>query len=171
MEMFQAIIQANQGLSGRVQGVQYGIVATNNDPMRLGRIQVFDASKGGKSVSDWLIRILPFSGFSPPLPAIAETVLIGYVDGDPHNGVYFGNLQNAINPPINTGDDLVVQVGQVSLTIKPDGTVALTGVKSLSLDGGDFLMTNMENVKINGKSVLTIGSEDDDGDNNITKGW
>lgn len=171
MEIFDAILKANQGLQGRVQGIQYGIVSDTKDPLRLGRIQVFDAAKGGKSTTDWLIRVLPFPGFSPPLPLVGDTVLIGYIDGNPHDGIYFGSLQNAINPVINQGDDLVIQVGQVKVTIKPSGELALEGVTTLNTSVDTVAFTDVSSFTINGKEVLTIGSVDTRGDTNNTKGW
>jgi hypothetical protein len=156
MQLFEDILKANQGLQGRVQGIQYGIVATTEDPLRLGRIQCFDAAKGGKSITDWLFRVLPFPGFSPPLPLPGDTVLIGYIDGNPHEGVYFGSLQNAINPVVNKGNDLVITLGALTMTISPDGSLAIAGATS---------------VTINDKEVLTVGSVDDDGDISQSKGW
>lgn len=156
MRLFEDIVKANQGLQGRVQGIQYGIVADTRDPLGFGRIQCFDAAKGGKSVTDWLFRVLPFPGFSPPLPLVGDTVLMGFIDGDPHKGIYFGSLQNQLNPVVNSGDDLVITLGNLVLTITPQGAISISGATS---------------VTINDKEVLTIGSVDTRGDTNNTKGW
>lgn len=156
MELFNAITKANRSLQGRVQGIQYGIVASVDDPLGLGRIQCLDAAKGGKSLTDWLHRVLPFPGYSAPLPQPGQTVLIGYIDGDPHQGIYWGVLQNLVNPVINQGDNLVITVGSVTLQISPDGSVDLSGV---------------DRVTINGKQVTTLGAKDSDGDTLVQKGW
>ena len=156
MELFEAIVKANQGLQGRVQGIQYGIVSSIEEPLGFGRVQCFDASKGGKSTTDWLFRVLPMPGFSPPLPSVGHTVLLGFIDGDPHKGCYFGNIQNAVNPTLNSGQDLVMTIGNTTITITPEGAINIIGVSS---------------VTINGKEVATIGALDTGNDTLTTRGW
>ena len=170
MELFEAIIKANQGLQGRVQGIQYGIVTTTEDPLATGRIQCIEASKGSKSTTDWLVRVLPFPGFSPPLPLKGDTILIGYIDGNPHQGVYFGSLQNLINPVVNQGDDLVIFVGGTRVAIAPDGSINIQ-TDTINVQSATVAFTGASSVTINGKEVLTIGSVDTRGDTNNTKGW
>lgn len=171
MQIFEDLIKANAGLQGRVQGIQYGIVSTTDDPLFLGRIQCLDASKGGKSATDWLYRILPFPSFSPPLPPVGTTVLMGFIDGDPHLGIYFGSLQNLTNPTLNTGKDLVINVGSVSISVSPDGSLTITGVTNLNIDVSNFSLTGATSVTINGSQVATLGAKDTHNDTLVTKGW
>lgn len=171
MDIFNDILKSSQESQGRVHGITYGVVSSIDDPLTLGRIQCLDASKGGKSATDWLFRVLPFPGFSPPLPQLGDTILVGYIDGDPHNGVYFGSLQNTRNPVINTGDDLVIKVGVVTVKIKPSGVVSLDGVTELNISSPVVKFSNAQSITINNKEVLTLGSVDTAGKTNVSKGW
>ncbi len=171
MDIFADLVKANQGLQGRVQGLAYGIVSVTDDPLGLGRIQCLDASKGGRSNTNWLYRSLPFSSFSPPLPLAGETVLMGFIDGDPHQGVYFGSMQNLRNPVINSGDDLVIKVGSVIVTVKPEGNMEITGVTGLTMAAESVEFTQATSVTINGSQVCTVGAMDSRNDTLVTKGW
>jgi hypothetical protein len=153
--LFDSITKANAGLSGRVQGIEYGIVNNIDDPLAVGRVQCLDTSKG-KSSTDWLVRLMPFNFLSPPLPRVGDVVLIAYINGDPHNGLYLGVVQNTLNYPQGDGNNLILDIGSTRVSFEPSGAIAVTGVNS---------------VTINGKEVLTIGSVDTRGDANNTKGW
>lgn len=178
MGLFNDLTIMNQGLNGRVQGIQWGIVADTDDPLELDRIQVLDASKGGKSKSDWLVRVLPFPSISPPLPEIGDTVLISYVEGDPHNGTYLGIPQNNTNPNLHNRTDLVMKVGSTQVAITPEGAVTIDATdvtinaENVVFNTGDFAIAGASSVTINGKQVTTLGAADsDDGDVLVSKGW
>ncbi len=171
MDLFADLIKANQDLQGRVQGISYGIVATTEDPMGLGRIQCLDAAKGGKSTTDWLFRVLPFSGFSPPLPIVGDTILMGFIDGNPHQGIYFGSLQNIRNPAVNSGADLVFIIGETKVQVTPDGQVVISGATKVQIKSLQVEFLEATSVTINGSQVATVGAMDTDGESLVTKGW
>jgi hypothetical protein len=156
MELFEAIAQANRNNMGRIQGCQYAIVSDNQDPLGLGRVQAYEPAKGAKSSTDWLFRILPMYGLTPPVPRVGDTVLIGYVDADPHKGVYWGLVVNAVNPPVGQANNLTVNIGTTLIAITPDGQIDISGVTS---------------VAINGKQVATLGAKDSRNDTLVEKGW
>lgn len=152
MELFDAILKAQEN-QGRVQGLQYAVVADTEDPLGIGRVQCYDVTKGG-AITDWLIRIVPAYGISLPLPPKGATVLIGYMDGNPHQGVYFGTLTNLVNPQ-GSPESIIINIGNTGIEIYPGG-INITGVTSVS---------------INGKQVATIDAVDDNGDLLTSKGW
>ena len=175
---FDAVLagqQAGLALSdmlGRVSSLSWAIVGATADPMQLGRIQVMEPSKGAKSLSDWLVRCVPFGGITFPVPKLNDTFLGGYVDSDPHKGIYFGSLVNQLNPPlVSDATSLAIQVGQVTIQIHPDGSLNLQGVTNLSVDGQNISFTNVGSFSLNGKQVATLGAKDTRGDTLVQKGW
>lgn len=155
--IYKASVTSNQlaDLAGRVIGLALGIVSTNSDPDSLARIKVWEPSKGAKAETDWLYRVQPMSYISTPVPMVGQTVALGFIDGNPHQGVYLGTLQNFTNNVLGNPDQLVLMVGDTKLVISA-GSIAITGVTSIS---------------INGKEVATLGARDSRNDSLITKGW
>jgi len=152
-------------LNGRNVYLQLAMVTDNNDNDRetgRRRIKATTASKGGKVSTDWLTRCLAAPTVDEEMPKIGQTVLIGYIDGNPHKGVYFGVLMNGTNPPLEKGDaindrrqavtnDHHVTVGnndtlEVGLdwqrTVKNNGTVSVGKSLRLQNDMGAYLELN-----------------------------
>lgn len=119
-------------LQGRITGTQPGIVLDRNDPETKARIKVTTANLGGVSETNWLERIQPFPFLSTPVPNVGDTVLIGYLDGDPHKGVYWGVFQNRLNPA-DDKDSLVLVIGDVTLAIRPDSVRLTLGEALLTI--------------------------------------
>lgn len=93
---------------GRRYGLLLGIVANVDDPEKLGRIKVqFDFVD---EVSDWAYRSVPIDSYDARVPKIGQTVTVFAVDGDLHNLVYTGVLQNDMNPSLAGKDSLRVDV-------------------------------------------------------------
>jgi hypothetical protein len=169
--LFQAIHEAQQVNQGRVPGIQYGVVIDNQDPLGLGRVKCIDATKGGKTTTDWLFRILPLPGFTPPLPSVGDTVLMGFIENDPHRGVYLGSLQNLVNPSLNTGQALTLKIGDVIVNIDPSGAVVIGGATGLQINSSNVEFIGASSVTINGKEIVTLGGRDTRGDTINQKGW
>jgi Type VI secretion system/phage-baseplate injector OB domain len=93
----QASKQASD-LNGRSPFTQFGIVTNNEDPTGKRRVRVTLQSKGGQTETDWLYRVLDCPYDDPPLPRLGQTVMVGFIEGDPHSGVYGGIITNEPNP-------------------------------------------------------------------------
>lgn len=161
MDFFDHLLAAKQtseqlqGLVGGYHGTLLGVVTDTADPLKLGRVRVTLPSKGAKSESDWLLKGTPCYGLSLPLPSIGDTVEVCFINGDPHKGLYSGLIHNQVNP-YGPSDRLVFKLGQTTVDIGPDGSVAFSGVSSFT---------------INGKEVAVVGADDSRGDSLITKGY
>lgn len=193
MDIFDHIIRANTE-SSDVPGLQYGIVADIRDPLGLQRVQVYDQTKGGQYKSDWLMRGLPFTSFSPPVPKLGELVIFGYIMGDPHHGCYLGLVVNNNNKPVGADSDLTIVLGgaKVSIeassgnvTVTTSGNVAVKGAQitieatdnlifkspTVSYQAGNIDMGNPGSLVVAGKSITTVGAVDNRGDTLISKGY
>lgn len=199
MQMFDHLIDAGKP-TGDLLGIQYGIVADNVDPLKLQRVQVYDQAKGGRHRSDWLMRGLPFTSFSPPVPKIGDLVIFGYIMGDPHHGCYLGCVVNNVNRPVGADTDLTVVLGVVTVSLDTKGIVNIKGAKEVNVESvkvtvkttgalsleADALtikantvtydcpsinLGNPTSAKIAGKNLLTEGAVDTRGDTVNIKGW
>lgn len=156
MDIFDAILAANKP-TGTIDTWQYGIVAKNNDPLKLGRLQVYDQAKGGKHLSDWLMRALPFTSFTPPVPKPGDLVLFGYINGDPHTGCYSGVVVNNVNPSVGGDEDITVVLGDTVVSITKDGKVNVTGATEVNVSSTKVTLTATDTITIN-TPVLNINS-------------
>jgi len=94
-------VKANQyalDMEGRTSALQFAIVTDVEDPLNLRRIKCTTESKGGLTATDWLmpVKVLPY--FDPPIPPVGSSVLIAFIDNDPHDGCYLGSTINKTNP-------------------------------------------------------------------------
>ena len=193
MDIFDHIIKANTE-SSDIHGLQYGIVADTRDPLGLQRVQVYDQTKGGQYKSDWLIRGLPFTSFSPPVPKLGELVIFGYILGDPHHGCYLGLVVNNNNKPVGSDNDFTITLGSAkvvieattgNVTVTTGGNVAVKGTQvtieattnlvlkspTVTYQAGSIDMGNPSNLLMSGKAIATIGAVDSRGDTLVTKGY
>lgn len=158
-------------LMGRVLGLQYAVVANNSDPEGLHRVQVLEPAKGARSTSDWLYRLSPMSGIHLVLPQVGSTVLVGYIDGDPHNGCYLGSLVNQLNPPSHQGDRVHLMLGSSVVEVTSNTIKLSIGSTTLELSDGSLSINGLTNGTINGKQIVTIDALDDRGHRIVNKGW
>lgn len=185
MQFFDDLISATTP-NGTITGVSLGIVANTDDPEQMQRIQVYDMTKGGTYVSDWMFRLLPFTQFSPPLPKLNDLVLVGYINGDPHQGCYLGLMVNKKNVPVGANNDFTIVVGGTKISLTLAGDVAVEGAKSVSINASDKVTVesaelvfkagsvdfqDCSSFKVGGKQVATLGAKDNTGDTIVTKGW
>jgi hypothetical protein len=199
MEMFDGILAGSKP-TGDLLGIQYGLVADTKDPLGLQRIQVYDQAKGGKHKSDWLIRGLPFTSFSPPVPKVGDLVVFGYILGDPHHGCYFGCAVNNVNRPVGSEDDFTIVLGGVTVSLTTQGIVGIKGAKEVNIEStkvtvkttGDLSLEAKDltikadtvkftcpdtdfgaasSLKVSGKQIATVGAPDGRGDVLTDKGW
>ena len=193
MDIFDHIIRANTE-SSDVPGLQYGIVADIRDPLGLQRVQVYDQTKGGQYKSDWMMRGLPFTSFSPPVPKLGDLVIFGYIMGDPHHGCYLGLVVNNVNRPVGADSDLTIVLGGAKVTIEAsngnvsvttNGNVVVKGAKvtieatdsltikapTVSYQAGNISMGNPGSLTVAGKDLATVGAVDNRGDTLVSKGY
>ena len=193
MDIFDHIIRANTE-SSDVPGLQYGIVADIRDPLGLQRVQVYDQTKGGQYKSDWMMRGLPFTSFSPPIPKLGDLVIFGYIMGDPHHGCYLGLVVNNVNKPVGSNDDFTIVLGSAKITITAStgdvtvitgGNVAVKGAKvtieatdslvikspTVSYQSATISMGNPGSLTVAGKDLSTVGAVDNRGDTLVSKGY
>lgn len=146
MSIFDILRQAEQiakpalDLVGRSLSVELGVVTDNNDPENLRRIKVTLASKGAQTNTDWLYRVLFSPAIDPPLPQINQTVIVAFLEGDSHRGIYLGNTVNQVNPAFDKGsaqddyydstpgDRLQKTTGQHTITTGKDLTITGDGI-------------------------------------------
>jgi hypothetical protein len=163
-EMFAAMsagVQASlviSDLSGRSLGLQKGSVVDVSDPLESGAIRVLLPSKPGYP-SGWLKRLVPWHGLSVPAPVIGDTVLVGFVDGDQHDGFYLGIIQNQINPA-DDPENWVYKLGdKVSVKLTPEDITFTLDSLNLKLDTlGNVELTGVSSFKLNGKEVAVVGA-------------
>lgn len=142
---------ANESL-GRIWGMQMGVVADNLDPepsRGLRRIRVTTGPKGGLLTTDWLMRLALVPGFDPPVPAIGDSVVVGFFDGDPHDGFYLGSLHNATNPGFEQGDPLK----DLSHVIPGDVTEYVQGLLNKTVDGVEHRRTEDTLTQESGRTI------------------
>lgn len=175
--IFQVLNQAEQiaqytkDLRGKSYGLSLAIVADVDDPVQLGRIRVFLPSKGTSSTSDWLQRITPSPKLSAPLLSVGDTVVVGFFDGDTHQGCYLGVLNNVVNPVAASSDSLVVVVKDSALLVQPNSISLTVGGSTFVLSDGAISVSGVSSFQVNGKEVATVGAKDSRGDTIVSRGW
>ena len=176
LNMFAQLHQANrvagnlQDYQGRTPWQMKGIVVDNQDPLGLGRVKVTTASLGGRSQTDWLDRLIPGPMMAYPVPTIGDTVVVGFYDGDSHQGFYVGIVQNILNPA-GQQDSHYLKVGDALVQVTPTAISLALGNASIVLQNGTITISGVTDVKINNKSVAVVGALDDDGDTLVNKGY
>jgi phage baseplate assembly protein gpV len=83
-------------------GSYEGIVYSNRDPQNLGRIRVTIPSIADQPATGWLDSCLPAAGKNRGLwaiPAIGDTVVVEFYQGDPDRGYYTGGVWTTSNTP------------------------------------------------------------------------
>jgi len=83
---------------GRSFGLQFAIVTNTADPLQLRRIKCTTEAKGGLTETDWLMALKVIPSYDPPIPPVGSSVIIGFIDGNPHDGIYLGSTINQTNP-------------------------------------------------------------------------
>jgi Type VI secretion system/phage-baseplate injector OB domain len=160
---------ALEGL-GRCYGLLFAIVTNTADPNQLRRIKCTTESKGGLTETDWLMALKVIPGFDPPIPPVGSSVIIGFINGDPHDGVYLGSTINRTNPQDQAQADPVKDNTQIipgdsleridqSLTIKVGKTFTLqndAGAKIILNEDGHVILEDAFNNRMTLGETLTI---------------
>ena len=146
---------------------QLGLVTENRDPLNKRRIKVTLQSKGGKTQTDWLFRLVASPYDDPPLPRIGQTVGVLFIDGDPHNGVYFGALTNQTNverelsKPVED-DGRLIEGEQIEtiesnrvISVEEDDTLNVSENRTTTIGQNDLLTVN-GTLTINADGSITI---------------
>lgn len=153
MDLFDHLIRSTTS-DGNIHDLQYGIVANTEDPLKLQRLQVYDSAKGGKFKSGWLLRGLPFTQFSPPVPKLGDLVIFGYIGGDPHMGCYLGVVVNKQNKPVGSDEDFTIVLGSARVTIKASSGDVTVETK------GSITATTTADLKVKATKVIIESTEE-----------
>lgn len=157
---------------GRSNSLEFGATSANEDPAGSRRVRAVLASKGGMSEGDWLTRILPCPGWDPPLPKLGDSLSIGFYQGNPHDGAYFGSIHNDTNPPFEKGNpwkddwrsipgDSTFLVGRNQIYgIENNLDIAIKGERTSSIGKNDRLKVKGDAcAEIEGKQVIQIEAD------------
>lgn len=146
-ELFQHLAESRsiandlKDLTGRAFGLQLGVVTSNEDPLGLARIKATVSNLGAKTDTDWLYRLVPCPKISLPVPTIGETVVVGYLDGDPHKGIYLGTNQNLLNPA-GPKTDFILTIGEkVQIHATPESIKLTVGSSSILIEPTQITQT------------------------------
>lgn len=148
---------------GKINGFQFAFVTDNLDPLRLRRIKVSTESKGGLTNTDWLMpcSLIPFT--DPPLPPIDSSVIVGFVNGNPHDGFYVGNVINRTNEPDLTQQDPVNDATKITPGNNADVTRGKSDFridKDLMIEGGANITIKNDagcSIKLTSEGAVVIG--------------
>ncbi|MFH2034770.1 MAG: phage baseplate assembly protein V [Candidatus Zixiibacteriota bacterium] len=103
-----AIQSTKDEVSKKFVGVHVATVVDNNDPEKLGRIQVTYPWMDSQN-TNWVRMAVPYAGSDRgwiSIPEIDDEVLIGYEHGDTDHPIALGALYNNENkPPSDTGGE------------------------------------------------------------------
>jgi uncharacterized protein involved in type VI secretion and phage assembly len=154
---------------GQFLGVYRGIVASNNDPEQMGRVQIQVPSILETSESIWAARCSLLAGKSKGayfMPEPGDEVLVAFEQGDPRQPIVIGSLWNGTDkPPAAEGanpPDSVIAIqskAQHAFVIR-DAPGPLGGVEIRSASGA-FISVNNAAITIingNGASIVLQGS-------------
>lgn len=190
MDIFKALTEAQSAhkvtadLEGRSFGCSLAVVSDVEDPLKIGRVRAMLASKGAKTQTDWLFRLTPSKLVSVCLVDVGDTVVVSFINGDPNSGVYLGVLNNKPQPvghpehleSVNVSSKVTQEPEAITITVG-DNTVKLTkdfisldtGQSSLKLTNSTLVIdvssasVNANSFKVNGKDVMLVGGQDNQG--------
>jgi len=105
------------------------------------RIRVSRENQGDIAQTDWIQAGRSTSFADEPLPPIGTTVLIGYCEGNPHDGYYLRSFANATNPPDPTqqqpeNDNTIVIPGNERRTVAGMQYDGVTGDRTIETGTG-----------------------------------
>ena len=129
LSVLSEAIQANQfalDMKGRSFGLKFCTVTDNRDPLGMRRLKVTTESAAGLVSTDWLLRLPIVPNYDPPLPAVGASVICGFIDSDPHDGLWLGVTCNDTNPADDTQENYI-----------DDSTIRIPGNNKESIGGND----------------------------------
>jgi len=160
---------------GRIYGIQRALVTNDGvsgrkrDPQNRRRIKATIPSKG-LTETGWLesLNIEPYS--DPPLPRVGSIVFVMFVDGNPHDGIWFGSTINSSNPATDQsdalndnaratpGDDFRAVNGDEYDLVKGDRDVETEGDLDCLIEGSEFHRCEKSSDTSVGRD-LTLGTD------------
>lgn len=175
---------------GKYYGKYEAVVTNNQDPLRLGRIQVRVKGVTGNYPTTWARPCSPWGGFQKGIFAIPPTnasVFVEYLNGDIDKPVWTGCYwETSLESPLKAiaespGDSITIQTadqtsiqivenghiklqcGLSTVTIKPDSIELLAN--SIKLNGREIAIEAAQETKIKGSQVKVNGITDVNGGN------
>jgi phage protein D/phage baseplate assembly protein gpV len=132
--------QAASGAAGRrADSLVVGVVTSNNDPDKLGRVKVKLPALSNEE-SGWVPVAVPAGGKergASMLPMPEEQVIVGFENGDPSYPYVLGSLFNGKDTP---GPELAMTDG--SFAVKSDKAALIAAKENVTLrsDGGKWIV-------------------------------
>jgi hypothetical protein len=150
-------------LKGRSLGLKFCTVTDNRDPLGMRRLKVATESAAGLVSTDWLLRLPIVPNYDPPLPAIGTSVICGFIDSDPHDGVWLGVTCNDTNPADDTQenyvDDSTIRIpGNNKETIGGSDTQTVDSDRTTTVKGLENRRTD-QNLTINCGQTITLATD------------
>ena len=170
---FSALEAKLNTLTQQVSSLQVCVVTDNNDPAGLRRIRVSREVQAGVSHSYWAYAGRSQTHTDEPLPSVGSTVLVGAVDGDPHDLIFIKTICNDRNPPDPRQNDPIIDhssevqgseyknvTGDRSHQIRGDETIEVGGNLSIKASGGSLkVRSDMGRLDISALDTVTIRCE------------
>jgi len=167
---FSALEAKLNTLTQQVSPFQVCVVTDNNDPAGLRRIRVSRSVQAGVSHSYWAYAGRSQTHTDEPLPQVGSTVLVGAVDGDPHDLIFIKTICNDRNPPDPRQNDPIIDnsvevqgseyknvTGDRSHQIRGDETIEVGGNLSIKASGGSLkVRSDMGRLDISALDTITI---------------
>ncbi|HEY9747266.1 MAG TPA: phage baseplate assembly protein V [Allocoleopsis sp.] len=140
-------------LCQRQPTLQEAIVTRNDDPTGFRRIKATRAAQGGQAETDWFPAGRSSSTSDEPIPSVGTHILIGLVNGDPHQPFFLRTLSNQTNPPdsnqLNPTNDNTEEIpGDERRAIAGDRTTTVGGERSETIEGDCYLLVKGEKYAI-----------------------
>lgn len=133
-------------LEGRSLTLNFASVTDNLDPKNLRRLKVTTEADAGLIETDWLMHLNPYPGIDAPLPVIGSSVVVGFFDGDPHDGLWLGPVHNDTNAVHPKG------------SITQDKWEETPGNSTRKIEGGALLKTG-DDLTLKSTAILHVYPE------------
>ncbi|HUA45467.1 MAG TPA: phage baseplate assembly protein V [Solirubrobacteraceae bacterium] len=150
-----------------IAGLLTGVVTSNDDPQRLGRVQVHLPSIGDDIVTPWARIAAPMAGKQRgfyTLPEVGDEVLVGFEHGNPEFPYVLGALWNANATPPETNqpssNDHRSWTSRSGHVIRLDDTNGQERIQIIdkSTNNSVVISTSDNTIQISAQGDITIAS-------------
>ena len=187
-ERTNALSVQDEYIDGRLLGFQWGRVTDNKDPEKQGRVIAnleWLEEEGAEFETGWLTRIVPWAGptkmargrkfaFDGPLPEVGSVVVVGFINGNPADGIYLGQpmyFEDETGSPeltkdkhrdwslrisLQNGFEIMVDTEGNAAFVIPGNTVIKTLGNSVTISSRGEAIVMATDVSIDAMSVLKL---------------
>jgi hypothetical protein len=179
---------SGESLDGKFSGLQWGRVTDNKDPENQGRVLAnleWLEEDGSEFETGWLTRVVPWAGptkmkrgrkfaFDGPLPEVGSVILVGFINGNPADGVYLGQpmyFEDETGAPelakdkhrdwslrisLQNGFEIMVDTEGNTAFVVPGNTVIKTLGNSITISSRGEAILMATDVSVDAMSVLKL---------------